>query len=122
MCMGFCPAIERLVRVGQDDRPIGNQAKAPDGVPGEGVLTTEVEDPTVTEFHREGDGVPEGVVTDKHGLVVVGRGGRSVQCRVDLGRLDEHNVPQTADLTKGEVAGGGVLRDLNELRRVTKPT
>ena len=38
-----------------------------------------------------------------------------VERLVDLSGLDEHAVVQTADLAEHEVAGSGVLRDLDEL-------
>ena len=110
---------EGLVGVGHDDRPVGNQAEAPDGVPGQGVLTTEVEDTTVTQLHRRLMAWPKALSPMKTpGSSSRSRGG--VQGLVDLRGLDEHAVVQTADLTEGEVAGGGVLRDLDELRRVTQ--
>jgi RIO-like serine/threonine protein kinase len=94
------------------------------------VLTAEVDDAAVSQFHRKGDGVPEGVVSDHDGVVreVVGRPRR---CRLrassdrvdvhqaealrDLRRLDEDHVVQSANLSEHEVAGGRVLGDFDEL-------
>jgi len=130
---------------------VGDQTEAVDGVPGEGVLTTEVEDTAVAQFHREGDSVTESVVTDEDGAVAVGvsvtslgdRGGVATAGRVgdvgdssvlgvavastarnldDLSGLDEDAVVKAADLTEHEVARGGVLRNFDELRVVTELT
>src|SRR5262245_61672465 len=52
-----------------DDGRFRHDAPTPDGVPGERVLTAEVENPTVTQLDGKGDGVPEGVVTEHESLV-----------------------------------------------------
>src|SRR5262245_15041886 len=48
---------------------LGDDAPAPDRVPRQCVLTTEVEDATVTQFDREGDRLAEGVVPEHDRLV-----------------------------------------------------
>src|SRR5262245_62371209 len=47
-----------------------DRAEAPDGVPRQCVLTTEVEHSTVTQFDRQGDRMAEGVVADHQAVVV----------------------------------------------------
>ncbi len=112
-------------------RLVRDDTEAPDGVPSETVLTTEVDDATVTQLNREADGVTECVVTDHDRGVREGVGGLvATRTCVDVSRdrealsnlrgLDEDDVVDTTDLAEHEVAGGGVLRDLDELGPVTQ--
>jgi len=100
------------------------------------VLTTEVDHATVAQLHRKSDGLPEGIVTDHNGVVGEGvwldtgstavviqpsnRCKRGCQTLCDLSGLNEDHVVQATDFTEHEVAGSGVLRDLNELGPVTQ--
>src|SRR5688572_9265966 len=58
--------------VDDDTTFVRDDTEAPNGVPSEAVLTTEVDDATVTQFNREADSVTECVVTDHDGAVGIG--------------------------------------------------
>src|SRR5215831_12950373 len=70
------PPSRAVLSVGDEanDSRVGDHTEAPDAVPRQRVLTTEVEDAAVTKLDRQRDGVPEGIVPDHQTLVAGERG------------------------------------------------